>query len=124
MTSDVNLSPLEQHNFTHALDKVNKVGSALKIIAWALGTIAIAGLSVAYWVWGMNTITHDTEVKVKEITPRVASLEARAIRVDATPAMTQAQYYELDKRLDMLGQQYSTLREQNTLILQEVRKGN
>lgn len=129
----------EQSAFFEAMDRVNRAGSALKVIAWALGGLTAAGLSVAVWVLNVNWAQADHGKKigemspkveaftpaletVKELKPRVEALEARAVRYDAAPPPSQAQFYEIDKRLDRMEQTAVTLREQNALILESLKK--
>jgi len=104
-----------------AMDRINKAGSALRVIAWALGLMAVAGVSVFGWVWTVNDVQKTHEVEIQDIKPRVTAMEARAIRTDASPPVSREQFYELDKRLDRMEQGAITLKEQNSIILQELR---
>lgn len=116
MTSD------EEEGFFDAVEKFNRTSSALKIIAWAIGCMAAAGLAVAGWVWTVNRIQSEHIEDFRDIKPRVAALETRAVRFDAAPPPSQAQFYDIDKRLDRMEQNALTLREQNAMILDTLKK--
>lgn len=116
------MSEHEEEGFFDAMERINKTGSALKVIAWALGLMAVAGLSVAGWVWAVNDAQAEHDEEIREIKPRVAALETRAVRFDAAPPPTSAQFYDLDKRLDRMEQNALTLREQNAMILDTLKK--
>ena len=112
----------EEDGFFDAVEKFNKTSSALKVIAWALGAMAAAGLAVAGWVWTVNDIQTEHSESFRDITPRVQALETRAVRFDAAPPPSQAQFYDIDKRLDRMEQNSLTLREQNSMILESLKK--
>jgi hypothetical protein len=112
----------EEEGFFDAVERFNKTSSALKIIAWALGAMAVAGLGVAGWVWGVNAIQSEHIEDFADIKPRVAALETRAVRFDAAPPPSQAQFFDIDKRLDRMEQNAITLREQNAMILESLKK--
>lgn len=111
----------EEDSFFDVMEKFNRTGSALRFIAWALGLMAVAGLSVAGWVWAVNDAQAEHDEELRDMRPRVAALETRAVRFDASPPPSSAQFYELDKRLDRMEQSATTLKEQNAMILQELR---
>jgi hypothetical protein len=115
------MNEIEENSFMDAMDRINKAGSALRVIAWALGLMAVAGVSVFGWVWTVNDVQKTHEVEIQDIKPRVTAMEARAIRTDASPPVSREQFYELDKRLDRMEQGAITLKEQNSIILQELR---
>jgi hypothetical protein len=111
----------EQNDFFEAIERVNRAGSALRLIFGALVAMAAAGLSVAVWVWTVNEVQADHGETLKVLTPRVEALETRAVRFDAAPPPSQAQFHEIDKRLDRMEQTAVTLREQTALILEAVK---
>lgn len=111
----------EEDSFFDVMEKFNRTGSALRTIAWAIGAMAVAGLAVAGWVWAVNDAQAEHDSEIRDIKPRVVALETRAVRFDAAPPPSSAQFYELDKRLDRMEQSATTLKEQNAMILQELR---
>lgn len=115
------MSEREEEGFFDAVEKFNRTSSALKIIAWALGAMAAAGVSVAFWVRTVNEVQTAHGEDIRDMKPRVVALETRAVRYDAAPPPSREQIYELDKRLDRMEQNSATLREQNAMILQELR---
>jgi hypothetical protein len=117
-----NMSEHEEEGFFDVMEKFNRTGSALRFIAWALGLMAVAGLSVAGWVWAVNQAQTEHDEEIRDMKPRVAALETRAVRFDAAPPPSASQFYDLDKRLDRMEQSATTLKEQNAMILQELRK--
>lgn len=112
----------ENADFFNAIERVNRAGNAVRVIVWALGSMIVAGMTVTVWVWTVNRnqVTHEEELR--DIKPRVMALETRAVRFDAAPPPTQAQFYEIDKRLDRMEQASVTLKEQNALILDTLKK--
>ena len=116
------MSSDEQEGFFDAVEKFNRTSSALKVIAWALGAMAAAGLAVAGWVWTVNQIQSEHIEDFRDIKPRVSALETRAVRFDAAPPPTSAQFYDLDKRLDRMEQNALVMREQSAMILDTLKK--
>jgi hypothetical protein len=112
----------EQSDFFDAIERVNRAGSALKVIAWSLGGLTAAGLAVAGWVLQVNWAQAEHGETLKVQTPRVEALETRAVRFDAAPPPSQAQFHDIDKRLDRMEQNSAMLREQTALILEAVKK--
>ena len=112
----------ENTDFFEALERVNRAGSAVKVIAWALGGMAVAGISVAGWVWTVNQIQREHAEDLQDIKPKVAALETRAVRYDAAPPPSQSQFHEIDKRLDRTETQLTDIREQTALILDTLKK--
>ncbi len=105
----------EQNEFFEKVDAVNRAGSALKLIAWAIGGMAVAGLSVAIWVLNVNWAQAEHGKKIEELTPRVDALEKRGIQYDAAPPVSREQFHELDMRLGRMEQQ-------TALILETLKK--
>lgn len=112
----------EESGFIDAMDRINSTCSAIKSIAWALGGMAACGLAVAGWVWTVNNIQSNHDNELKELRPKVADLEKRAVRLDATPSVTVTQLYDLDKRLARNEDKLQSIVEQNAMILSELRK--
>ena len=112
----------EQNEFFKHVDSVNRAGSALKIIAWAIGGMAVAGLSVAIWVLNVNWAQAEHGKKIEELTPRVSALEKRGIQYDAAPPVSREQFHGLDMRLGRMEQSATTLKEQTALILETLKK--
>lgn len=117
-----NMNQGEEDSFFDVMEKFNRTGSALRTIAWALGLMAAAGLAVAGWVWAVNDAQAEHDEELRDMKPRVVALETRAVRFDAAPPPTSAQFYDLDKRLDRMEQNSLTLREQNAMILDTLKK--
>lgn len=116
------MSAGENEDFFAAIDRVNRAGNAVKIIAWALGALLAGGLFVAGWVWSVNDKQGKHDEDLRDIKPRVIALETRAVRFDAAPPPSAREFYELDKRLDRMEQASVTLKEQNALILETLKK--
>lgn len=116
------MNETEQSDFFEAIDRVNRAGSALKFIAWALGGMAAAGIAVAVWVANVNAGQSEHSEVLKNHEPRIQQLETRAVRFDAAPPPSQAQFHDIDKRLDRTETQLSDIREQTALILEAVKK--
>ena len=116
------MSEQENHEFFEALERINRAGSAVKVIAWALTGMALAGISVAGWVWTVNQVQSELGEDLDKLKPKVEQLETRAVRYDAAPPPSQAQFYEIDKRLDRTETQLKDIREQSALILEAVKK--
>lgn len=116
------MSDGEQSDFFEAIDRVNRAGSALKVIAWALGGMAAAGVAVAVWVANVNQGQARVAETLKSHEPRIQQLEVRAVRFDAAPPPSQAQFHDIDKRLDRTETQLLDIREQTALILEAVKK--
>lgn len=123
------MSETEQGDFFTAIDRINRAGNALKIIVWALVGLTTAGLAVAWWVWNVNAgqaeIRKDQtshKETLDKLEPRLQTLETRAVRFDAAPPPSQAQFHEIDKRLDRHEIQLLDIREQTALILEAVKK--
>lgn len=115
------MSQEEEIDLFDVMKKANEAGSALKFIAWAFGGMAVSGLAVAGWVWTVNQLQAEHDEEIRDMKPRVAALETRAVRFDAAPPPSASQFYDLDKRLDRMEQSATTLKEQNAMILQELR---
>lgn len=116
------MSEQEQHELFEALERINHAGSALKVIAWALGGLAAAGVAVAGWVFTVNQVQAEHGEDIAELQPKVAQLETRAVKFDAAPPPTQAQFHDIDKRLDRTEDQLADIKEQSALILEAVKK--
>lgn len=115
------ISGAEEDTFFNAIDRVNRAGNAVRVIAWALGVIVVAGLSVAAWVATVNRVQMEHTAALQDMKPRLAILENRAVVYDAAPPPSREQIFELDKRLARMEQSASTLKEQNAMIIQELR---
>lgn len=111
----------EQGQLLDAADRFNRAGNAVRLIAWALAAMATAGLSVAGWVWTVDRTQKDHDAAIKDFRPRVEALETRAVRIDAAQPPTREQLFELDKRLERMEQNAATVKEQNAMIIYELR---
>ncbi len=116
------MSEQENTEFFEALERINHAGNAVKVIAWALTGMAVAGISVAGWVFTVNQVQTEHSEELRELTPKVIQLETRAVRFDAAPPPTQAQFHDIDKRLDRTEVQLLDIREQTQMILESVKK--
>lgn len=111
----------EQNHFFDAIDRVNKAGSALRMIFGALSAMAIAGLSVAAWVWMVNQVQNDHAQSLNDIKPRISNLETWKTKVEAIPTPTVSQLHELDKRLSTVETRLISIYEQNSIILETLK---
>lgn len=86
--------------------------------AFAIGA-AIVGIAI--WVYSQQDANAKQEVRLDKIEPRVSQLENWKLVRDSSPIVTLTDMHNLDKRLQKNEDQLSTIKEQNALILQELR---
>jgi hypothetical protein len=73
-------------------------------------------------VFTVNQVQTEHSEELRELAPKVIQLETRAVRFDAAPPPTQAQFHDIDKRLDRTEVQLLDIREQTEMILESVKK--
>jgi hypothetical protein len=120
--SNHDMSAREEEDFIDTLEKLNKTGTFLRFIAWAIGSLFCGSIGVAIWVWQVNKSQEEATAAVNDFRPRLSALETRAVRFDASPPVSLSQFHDLDKRLDRMEQQGMTLKEQNALILDTLKR--
>lgn len=101
-----------------------RLGSLVPLVKSLIGgAFAIAGAVVAcgVWVYSQQEANAKQEVRLDKIEPRVSQLENWKLVRDSSPIVTLTDMHNLDKRLQKNEDQLSTIKEQNALILQELR---
>lgn len=104
------------------LEKLNGTGQFLKFIAWAIGAMAVAGLSVAGWVWTVNGKQSEHSRDISELKPKVTALEYSQARREAMSIPSLNQIHELDNRLARIEEKFQNITEQNAMVIELLRK--
>jgi hypothetical protein len=104
------------------IDKLAKLLPMVKILIGGASCIAMALLSVAAWVWTEQSLNASQEERIQKIVPRVESLENWKLIRDSSPAVTLSDLHAMDKRLSSHEDKLATIKEQNALILETLRK--
>jgi hypothetical protein len=112
----------QEHDTLELLERLNGATSFLRSIAWAMGGLAVAGVSVAGWVWTVNAVQNDHTQDLLELKPRVASLEVQQARRDSIVIPSLTQIHDLDKRLARIEDKFQAITEQNAMMIELLRK--
>lgn len=119
----------EQNDFFDLVEKLNKTGNAFRFIVWALAGLVGCGLLVAAWVWRVNEtqlthgkkiVEHDGKIEASEI--RYRSIDTWKATSEASPKVTQADMFGLERRLQRTEDQLTTIKEQNAFMMETLRK--
>ena len=119
----------EQGDFFDLVEKLNKTGNAFRFIAWAFGGMVACGLIVAGWVWRVNEtqVTHGKKIvehdgKIESVQARHQSLDTWKATSEASPKVTQADMFSLERRLQKTEDQLITIKEQNAYMMETLRR--
>jgi hypothetical protein len=81
------------------IEQLSKLAGLIKILIGGAITIAGAGVAVVIWVVGINNVTLTHSQEIKEIHPKLRSLETWKATSEVRPSVAPNEVYALDKRL-------------------------
>jgi hypothetical protein len=81
------------------IESLSKLAGLIKILIGGAITIAGAGVAVVIWVIGINNVTLAHTEEIKEINPKLRSLETWKATSEVRPSVAPGEVYALDKRL-------------------------
>ena len=81
---------------------IEKLAKLLPLVRYLIGGAAVIGaglVSVAAWVYGQQTVTVANSESIRQLSPRVVSLENWRTAKDAVAPVTIQDIHALDKRI-------------------------
>ncbi len=113
---------MSEENEESIIDELAKLLPMVKILLGGAGAIGTALIGVGIWVYTQQNANTTQDKEITELKPRVASLENWKLVRDSSPVVTLQDLHAMDKRLSTQEDKLATIKEQNALILETLKR--
>lgn len=105
------MSTENESDILEKIDRLTKLAGLIKILIGGAAAIAGAGVAVVIWVIGINGATMEHASAIKEIHPKVRSLETWRATSEVRPLVAPAEVWNLDKRMQRVEDSQASMME-------------